>query len=220
MLYCKSCKTYVAGIHERCPLCGDQLTGTPEAVPSYPLLPPNQNRIRSFIQLLSIIALGIAIVCITINVLVPTEIWWSFFVVLGLGCGWLWAVIGIVKKENLLNNITWQVVLISSLAFLWDWLTGWRGWSLEYVYPFICTGAMLAVIILSRVLHLPDRDYIIYLIIVVVMGIIPVIFLLTGILQTVLPSIICIAAALLMISELLVFHLKAMRREIFKKLHM
>ena len=88
----------------------------------------------------------------------PTGIWWSLFAVLGLGCGWLWAVVGIVKKAKLLNNIVWQLVLISGVAFLWDWLTGWRGWSVDYVFPSVCIGAMLAVIILSRVLRMPDRD--------------------------------------------------------------
>lgn len=220
MLYCKACKAYIAGVHKHCPLCGDQLSGEGEEAPCYPLPSNDDNWNRRFIQFLSIAVLSVAIVCISVNILVPTPVWWAAFVVLGLGCGWLWAVVGVVKKANLLNNITWQTVLICCLAFLWDWLTGWRGWSADFVYPFVCTGAMLAVIILSRVLHLPDRDYIVYLVIAVLMAIAPVIFLLTGILQNVIPSIICIAAALLVISELLVFHFKAMRREIFKKLHM
>lgn len=46
----------------------------------------------------------------------------------------------------------------------------------DFVFPCICTGAMLAVVILSRVLRMPDKDYIISLIVCAVMGVFPLIF--------------------------------------------
>ena len=128
MLYCKSCRVWVAGAHQRCPLCGGNLSGKREEAPSYPELPENRSFTKRLIQIISGAALTAAIICVAVNLLVPTGIWWSLFAVLGLGCGWLWAVVGIVKKAKLLNNIVWQLVLISGVAFLWDWLTGWRGW--------------------------------------------------------------------------------------------
>ena len=172
MLYCKSCRVWVAGTHQRCPLCGGNLSGKREEAPSYPELPENRSFTKRLIQIISGAALTAAIICVAVNLLVPTGIWWSLFAVLGLGCGWLWAVVGIVKKAKLLNNIVWQLVLISGVAFLWDWLTGWRGWSVDYVFPSVCIGAMLAVIILSRVLRMPDRDYMIHLILCAVLGVV------------------------------------------------
>lgn len=117
MLYCKPCKAKIAGVHEHCPLCGGNLSGEPEKERSYPIIAPNPNRIKRIIQILSISAIAGAIICVAINVLVPAGIWWSLFAVLGLACGWLWAVVGILKKAKLLNNIVWQCVLISALAF-------------------------------------------------------------------------------------------------------
>lgn len=220
MLYCKSCRVAVSGIHQHCPLCGGNLSGQEADAPSYPALPENRNFTKRLLQIISGVALTAAIVCVAINMLAPTEVWWSLFAVLGLGCGWLWAVVGVVKKAKLLNNIVWQLILISGVAFLWDWLTGWRGWSADYVFPSICTGAMLAVIILSRVLRMPDRDYIINLIVCAVMGIIPLVLLFTGVLQVIVPSVICTAASLIVISLQLIFNWKAMYREIHKKLHL
>ena len=142
--------------------------------------------------------------------LVPSETWWSLFAVLGIACGWLWAVVGIVKKSKLLNSIVWQCFLISALAFLWDGLTGWHRWSAEYVFPCVCIGAMLAVIVLSRVFRMPGKDYLI----------VPLVFLFTGVLQMAIPSVICAAVSLIVIFIQLIFNGKAMRREIRKKLHL
>ena len=220
MLYCKSCRVWVAGVHQRCPLCGGNLSGKREEAPSYPELPENRSFTKRLIQIISGAALTAAIICVAVNLLVPTGIWWSLFAVLGLGCGWLWVVVGIVKKAKLLNNIVWQLVLISGVAFLWDWLTGWRGWSVDYVFPSVCIGAMLAVIILSRVLRMPDRDYMIHLILCAVLGVVPLVFLFTGVLGAIAPSVICTAASLIVISLQLIFNWKAMYREIHKKLHL
>lgn len=220
MLYCKSCRVWVAGVHQRCPLCGGNLSGKREEAPSYPELPENRSFTKRLIQIISGAALTAAIICVAVNLLVPTGIWWSLFAVLGLGCGWLWAVVGIVKKAKLLNNIVWQLVLISGVAFLWDWLTGWRGWSVDYVFPSVCIGAMLAVIILSRVLRMPDRDYMIHFILCAVLGVVPLVFLFTGVLGAIAPSVICTAASLIVISLQLIFNWKAMYREIHKKLHL
>ena len=220
MLYCKSCRVWVAGVHQRCPLCGGNLSGKREEAPSYPELPENRSFTKRLIQIISGAALTAAIICVAVNLLVPTGIWWSLFAVLGLGCGWLWAVVGIVKKAKLLNNIVWQLVLISGVAFLWDWLTGWRGWSVDYVFPSVCIGAMLAVIILSRVLRMPDRDYMIHLILCAVLGVVPLVFLFTGVLGVIAPSVICTAASLIVISLQLIFNWKAMYRESHKKLHL
>lgn len=220
MLYCKFCGVTIMGSHSHCPLCKGNLSGSAEKERSYPVLPHTRNRTKRLIQILSASALTAAIICVAVNMLIPADTWWCLFAVLGLGCGWLWAVIGIVKKEKILNNIVWQLLLISAVAFLWDWLTGWRGWSVDFVFPCICTGAMLAVIILSRVLCMPDKDYIISLIVCAVMGVSPLIFLFSGVLRAIIPSVLCAAASLIEISLQLIFNWKAMYREIHKKLHL
>ena len=73
------------------------------------------------------------------------------------------------------------------------------------MFPSVCIGAMLAVIILSRVLRMPDRDYIISLIVCAVMGIIPLVLLFTGVVRMIVPSVLCTAASLIIISIQLIF---------------
>ena len=52
MLYCKSCRVWVAGVHQRCPLCGGNLSGKREEAPSYPELPENRSFTKRLIQII------------------------------------------------------------------------------------------------------------------------------------------------------------------------
>ena len=88
------------------------------------------------------------------------------------------------------------------------------------MFPCVCIGAMLAVIVLSRVFRMPGKDYLILLIVCAVMGVVPLVFLFTGVLQMAIPSVICAAVSLIVIFIQLIFNGKAMRREIRKKLHL
>ena len=72
MLYCKSCRVWVAGAHQRCPLCGGNLSGKREEAPSYPELPENRSFTKRLIQIISGAALTAAIICVAVNLLVPT----------------------------------------------------------------------------------------------------------------------------------------------------
>ena len=95
----------------------------------------------------------------------------AFFAVLGIACGWLWAVVGIVKKSKLLNSIVWQCFLISALASLGR-LTSCSGGRPNTCFPRL-HRAMLQVGRLSRVFRMPGKDYLILLIVCAVMGVVP-----------------------------------------------
>ena len=220
MLYCIGCKVSIAGKHIHCPLCGGKMTGEAAENSSYPQVFPDRSWPKKVIQLISASALSAAVICVAINILIPTETFWALFAVFGLACGWLWSVVGIIKKSKLINNIAWQVIMISVPAFLLDWFTGWYGWSVDYVFPCVCSGAMLAIIILSRVMHMPAKEYIINLIVCTAMGIIPLVWLFTGVLRIIIPSVICAAVSLIIIFIQLIFNWKAICREILKKFHL
>ena len=40
------------------------------------------------------------------------------------------------KRRNILKNEMWQLLLVTVLSIIWDHLTGWRGWSLDFIFPF------------------------------------------------------------------------------------
>ena len=113
-----------------------------------------------------------------------------------------------------------MVFWLSLLAVLWDRFTGWRGWSLDYVVPCICVLAMLSMAAVAKVLRLELEDILVYLLLDVLFGVVPLVSLLLGWVGESLPSVLCVVASLLSLAFLLVFDGERMRAEIKKRLHL
>ena len=221
MLYCEACKVKIAGIHMHCPLCGGNLSGEAEKKTCYPVLVPNKpNLTKRILQISTIAVLAVQIICTAVNILVTPKILWCFYTLFGLICGWIWLAIGLVKQANMKKSIAWQLVVVSLFSLLWDVGTGWRGWSVDFVFPSIYTCALLVLLLLARFLHVPVRDYIIYACLGAVLGIIPILFMATGLVHVLIPSVICVSVSLLVICALLLFHWKAVHGEVMKKFHL
>lgn len=220
MLYCPNCKIQVSGAPRRCPLCQGDLTGKPQ--PDQALFPPAapQREDSHFFRWMAFFAIAAAVVCVAVNLMVPSHAWWSLFVVAGIGCACVSVWVGVLKKANLLKNIIWQLLIVSVCAVLWDAFTHWHGWSIEYVFPITCLVAMIAMAVVARVTRTPASEYLIYLVLDAFFGVIPVIFLLTGILKVTYPSVICVGGSVISILALLCFQGENMRRELHKKLHL
>ena len=221
MLTCKRCNVDVTGSPRLCPLCQGPLTGTPEEDSSvFPPVAPSRHLRRVFIRLAAFLTLAAAAICVTINLFFPRRGWWCLFVLAGLGSLWLSFAFVIQKRGNIPKNILWQVGLISLLAVVWDLCTGFLGWSLDYVLPIPCTCSMAGMAVAARIMHLHIQDYIIYLVIDSVFGVMPLVFFLCGLLHVVYPSAICLAASIISLSALFLFEGRALRAELYRRTHL
>jgi hypothetical protein len=162
----------------------------------------------------------VVIIAATVNCLLPRSGFWSLFVFGGVACLWLSLMVAIRKRHNILKNLSYQVTIISLLSVLWDIFTGWRGWSVDYVIPIAFVSVMAATTILARILNLPAETYIIYSVLLIVYGIIPAVFILSGLGAVTWPSLICVAASLLSLAALLIFEGRNMTEELKRRLHL
>ena len=221
MKFCSKCKLSVVGQRKYCPLCQGGLqdldTNDNEIFPEIPTI---FHKYNLFFRILILVSVIVTVISGMIEMMVSSEIWWSFFVAAGIGCFWLSMTIAISKRRNIPKNILYQVVDISALAVIWDWCTGWRSWSIDYVIPISCTLAMLSMAIIAKVTNLQVKDYIIYLIIDGLFCIVPIIFIFTGVLNERLPSLICAAASVISLAALIVFEGDNMRGELKRRLHL
>lgn len=221
MLTCERCKVHVAGAPQLCPLCQGPLSGVPEEEGCvFPLVAPSPHFRRIFIRLAAFLTLVAAAICVTINLFFPQRGWWSLFVLAGLGSLWLSFAFVIKKRGNLPKNILWQVGLISLLAVVWDLCTGFLGWSLDYVLPVLYTCSMLGMAVVARIMRLHIQDYIIYLVIDSIFGVMPLIFFLCGLLHVVYPSIVCLITSIVSLSALFLFEGRALRAELYRRTHL
>ena len=168
-------------------------------------------------QWFSFIAIALAVLCVMANLILTPEMAWAPFSVGGLLCLWVCAAVGYVKRRNVLKNLMWQLVIATLACIVWDALTGWHGWSIDFVFPLATLGVLLAMFIIARARRLETSEYLIYFIMGAGLGLIPFILYVAGALQVIAPSVLCSGLCFLTLVRLLIFRFRDMRQELHKK---
>lgn len=220
MLYCKNCKIHLSGEYRRCPLCKGDLTGEADAENVFPTVLPHAETHHALFAWLAFGSVAAIAVCIAVNMILPSGGWWFWFVVFGIISSWISLALVLQKKANIPKTVLWQVGILSLLAYIWDRFTGCRGWSLNFVLPILCTGAMVAMSVIARVKKLNIQNYIFYLVIDCVFGILSFSLLAAGKITEVIPSAICFASTIIFLAALLIFQGKALLAEIQRRFHL
>ena len=220
MQKCDNCKVSLKGNYSVCPLCGGILHENEEKGEEvFPNLPTIFQEFNIFIRVIILISIVAIIISLAINLIFTKDSRWSLIVAAGIACMWISLFIIIRKKNNIPKTIVWQVVVIGILSVLWDWSMGWLGWSIDFVIPAICFGAMIVMSIAAKILKIGVRDLVVYLFIDIIFGFIPIIFLITGVLKVIFPSVICVATSTISLAALILFQGDNMKTELRKKMH-
>jgi hypothetical protein len=220
MQYCENCRVTIKGKNHVCPLCGGILQGDGnETEEVFPYIPTIYQEFNLFIRIIVMISLSVAIVSFAVNAIFTKNSRWSFFVAAGILCMWISLFFILRKRNNIPKTIVWQVGIIGVLSVAWDYSTGWREWSIDYVIPTICVGAMIVMAVGAKILKIGVRDLIIYLLVDGIFGFVPIIFLLFGWVNVRYPSVICVAVSAINLLALIVFEGDNMKSELNKRMH-
>ena len=221
MKYCNTCKVNIRGMKERCVLCGNTLitkdnkTGTEDI---FPVVPPYYKS-RMAMRILLFISLSTVVVSFAIRMIFPTSFNWPIFVLFGIASAWLSMAIIIIKGKSINKVILWQATFIPVLAIFWDWQTGWRGWSVDYLIPILYLAAEVVMYVTAKITKLRIRDYISYAFLGGIFGIVPILFILFKWVNTPYPSIICAAISLIFLMAVFIFHGHHIKHELNKRMH-
>lgn len=217
---CKRCNANISVKNKTCPLCGNRMTDDGRNRDNvFPVIKTRSKKEQLFINVMTLVLFSGSVLCVMLNIAISTEFLWSLFVVAGALCLWVSLVVALKVKRHLPRAIFWVVLLIAFLAGAWDVSTGSHGWSLDYVIPILFSAAIIMIRLISGVLKMAMSDYVVYLIINGLLGIIPFIFVLTGILNTVIPSIICTSISIISLGILFIFDRRQMIDEIHRRTH-
>ena len=184
----------------------------------YPEIPPAYER-HLAIRIMVFISIVTVVASFAIYKIFSLDVNWPLFVVFGLLSMWLSLIVVLRKKHNITKNIMWQVIIVSMLSVIWDWKTGSRGWSLDYVIPILCVAAMLVMYVTAKIMKLSVRDYIAYFLLDGLFGIIPIIFILLDLINVFYPSAICVAMSIIFLSAILIFQGENIKIELDKRMH-
>ena len=219
MKRCDHCHIDIAGNRSHCPLCQSHLTGTASSE-TFPVIPTIYRQFHFLFKILLFISIAGAVIAVAVNLILEETGMWSHFVVFGVACVWISMFFAIRKRKNIPKGMLYQVILLSLLAVFWDKLTGWRGWSLDFVLPILCISAMAVMAVLSRVLNWRIDSIIIYFWIDALFGIIPLIFVLTGVVNIRIPSMLCVVVSLLSIAAIAIFKGNSILEELKRRLYL
>ena len=179
-----------------------------------------QKEDRKVMQTFSFLCIVVAVVCGMLNYLTLETLNWFWFAAAGCFCGWLVVFVAYAKRRNILKNEAWQLLIITVLCILWDHFTGWRGWSLDFVFPFGSLAVLGSVPVIARVNHLESEEYLYYFMQAAMIGCVPLILLWTDLVHYKIPSVVCVGISFLVLAGLFIFQKKNMTREFHKKLRM
>ena len=175
---------------------------------------------RKLVQIFTFLCIAVAVVCGMINYMTLETLNWFWFAAAGSFCAWLVVMVAYTKRRNILKNEMWQLLIITTIAVLWDIFTGWRGWSVDFVLPFGAMAVLGSVPVIAKVNRLEPEEYLFYLIQAAIAGCIPIILVWTGIIQFRYPSVICSGISFLVLAGLFIFQKKNTLKEFRKKFRM
>lgn len=217
---CKNCNVTVVGSHYSCPLCQGLLAGSPSPQEdSFPKLHTIMERHNLLIRTLFFISSVLVVLSFAANYLLSYQGFWSLLVAIGVVCMWISLSIVFRKRHNVPKTIVWQAVLWSLVTVAMDLLTGWHRWSISYAVPIFFIVAILGMWAIVAILHLRLEDFLVYMLIDLLLGIIPLAFILLDWVSVSLPSVLCVLASTISLIAIIAFKDKALRVEFKKRLH-
>lgn len=148
------------------------------------------------------------------------EVPWTLFTAGGIVSMWLASSIGFFKRHNLLKNTMWQLILMTVGCIIWDVLTGWHRWSVDFVLPILSVGVLCSMLVISSIQKYPLRECMIYLVMAAGYGfLLPLILVLAGTVTLKLPSLLVACFCLLFVAGLMLFKGKEFKEEMGKNFH-
>jgi len=216
---CIHCKTDIKGDWDSCPLCHKPLTGKGRLDPNpYPDIPLRFIK-RQVVKLLMLASLLIIVLSFIAEALWLGEMEELRMVIFGITSMWLVVLIILRKRTNIAKGIVYLIVSLSLISVYWDYLNSWSGWSTTFFVPLICSTAIIAMFIAVRVVRLEAGDYVLYLLIAALLGLIPALFLLFGLVKQTMPSLVSLGLSSVLLIMTLIFRGRLMLGELQKRFH-
>lgn len=225
MKYCDRCKVWVNAPRRHCPLCKGVLADDPhddvKEEETFPSVPSLYKKYNMFFRVLIFISVCIATAAVSINLLLPETGFWCWMILLGEGGFWVAVATAARRRTSISKRIIWQMVVLSLLTVAVDGLTGWHGWSVDYVVPLVLLFTTICIIVMEMfILSHKVEEYVVYLLVSCGFGLVPLAFALTGLAKVRWPSMLCAASSVITIAAVVLFAGKDTQQEMKKRLHM
>ena len=217
---CKKCNVVILDDTDRCPLCKHVLES--DGIPGesrYPDAIATARKFRFVENLVLFISIVAECLLIAINFQVDREVAWSLVIGIILLYGNVVLRMAILGKSGYLAKTVCLVLLAIVMLLGIDYLTGYRRWSLDYVFPGGIIAIDLALFILILVNRRNWQSYMMWQIFMILCSIVPVILIFTGIVTAQLFALIAFAFSLFLFLGTLIIGDRRARVELKRRFH-
>ncbi|MDD6193958.1 MAG: DUF6320 domain-containing protein [Lachnospiraceae bacterium] len=219
MSKCRYCGIEVLDDTEHCPLCQGVLEQSGERVSTYPNAVAERKKKHFVFRLILFLSVVAGMICFVVNRYATPQSNWSIIVIASLVYA-LWMVYIILKdnagyRVRILSGVAGGVVLI----ILLDALTGFGGWSINYVFPFAIILVDVALVILMLINRRNWQSYLILQFFMILVGVVPIILCKKGIVTTdILANIVFLVTLILFLGSVILGG-KTAKNELVRRFH-
>jgi hypothetical protein len=231
MKYCDKCKININTNNKYCPLCQQVLEGqnTKGLIEKYPEYVSVNRKIFPLTKKIFMFATAVSIIIllvINLSSLDKNPELWSLIPIGSIFYFWLVISFGVFSRQNIALRLVMLTALLIGLLILIDERTYepsevlYEGrWSYDFLMPFLLASCNLAISGLLLIKRIDYRDYIIYLLTIVILSLVPIILVFVNIIEVTWPSILAFGLAIFILLFIVFFFPKSIKDEFRKRFH-
>ena len=227
MLRCAKCNVTISTQTDRCPLCHQTLPDIAErGVKSYPdYRAPKTHRVRWLVRTVSLAAVGVIGVSAVVNMLTWSGRLWCVVLCACVLYAWLLGLVTVKPKIHLGLKLLGHALGISLLALVIDAFafgteTFHRiSWAVSYAMPIVLAAFVAAITVMMLIKRWQARDYVLCHLALCAAVFVPLILVLCGVADPVLPSAAAAACSSLTAAGTMVFARQAVFSQIARTFH-
>ncbi|MDD6038172.1 MAG: DUF6320 domain-containing protein [bacterium] len=175
MSQCKQCNVIVMDDTEKCPLCNCVLERTEPVVNKYPDIWAKNHVLKLLIRIYAFLAIVLEGFLIFANIVRFNGIWWC--VITGIAFAYVYLTLAYTVDNSRAGYRAKMVVGVAGgilmLAVI-DKVLGYRGWSLNYVFPALLIALDFTILLLIAINRRNWQSYLMFQLMMIIFSLIPV----------------------------------------------
>ena len=173
MSKCRNCKIEVLDETERCPLCDSVLEKTVEVENMYPDVRVMTRRMALIGRIYLFCAILTEAALIAVNALTESQTWWSAITGLSLLYVYMLIRFAILGKSGYKSKIIILTLIAVLMVIAIDFVSGYRGWSVNYALPSGIILTDTGIIILMITNRRNWQSYLMWQILMILFSLVP-----------------------------------------------
>ncbi len=229
MKHCDKCNVDIQTNQKYCPLCHQILEGEnenikqeiyPEYIPINRAVLPLTKKIMLFITVVTILSLSL----INLFTYQSNPSLWSLIPIGATLYFWTVVRYGILSTQNIAFKLAFLTTILLIILNLIDQNytqdPSSKGWALNYVTPLALLTCNFAISVIIWIKRINYREYLIYLLSILVFSLIPLVLGFFKVITVLWPSIAAFGAAMFILLVIIFFFPKSIKNEIKKRFHL